>query len=55
MTVIALLPWLACVLGAILYFAATRAELKEAGRLAYACGLLVGLLVTARAVVLHLP
>jgi Na+/phosphate symporter len=55
MQIVAILPWLVCIAGLVIYFASTRAEVKEAGRMSFACGLLVSLLVTAKTVVWHLP
>jgi hypothetical protein len=47
MTVYILIPLLVCVIGAFTYVAAAKAELKEIGRLCFACGLLVTLFVVA--------
>lgn len=49
-----LLPLLVCVLGLLCYALASSPKASEAGRLAFACGLLVTLLVYAHGTV-HLP
>jgi Na+/phosphate symporter len=49
--IIATVPLLVCVIGALIYALTTRAELKEMGRLMFACGLLVALFVAAKHVV----
>ena len=38
---IAIVPMLVMIAGLVLYLVATRAEVKECGRLAFGCGLLV--------------
>ncbi len=48
MTAIAIVPLLAAVIGLLIYALSTNAKVCELGRLAYACGLLVTLLVFAR-------
>jgi hypothetical protein len=47
MTIYILLPLLVAVVGAFIYLAAAKGELKELGRLAYATGLLVTLYACA--------
>lgn len=49
-----LLPLLVCVLGLLCYALASSPKASEAGRLAFACGLLVTLLVYAHGTI-HLP
>jgi hypothetical protein len=52
MTVTILVPLLVCILGLLVYALATNnAKAAEAGRLAYACGLLVALFEVATHVV----
>lgn len=43
MTLYILLPLLVAIIGALVYLAASKAETKELGRLAYGAGLLVTL------------
>ncbi len=38
---VAILPFLICVVGLIVYLIASKPEAKELGRIAFACGLLV--------------
>jgi len=51
MSVIAFLPLLVSVLGLLVYLIVTKAEIKEAGRLAYFAGLLVFLFSVANKVI----
>jgi type III secretory pathway component EscS len=47
MTITILLPLLVAIVGLLVYALAASTKLQEAGRLAYACGLLVTLLEVA--------
>ncbi len=51
MTVIAIVPLLVCILGALVYALAANPKASEMGRLAYFAGLFVTLLVLATHVV----
>ena len=51
MTIYILIPFLVCIIGALTYALAAKAELKEIGRLCFGCGLLVTLFVVATHVV----
>lgn len=47
MSLVILAPLLVALIGVLTYALATRAELKEIGRLMFGCGLLVSLFVVA--------
>lgn len=47
MTIIAIIPLLACIAGLLIYVLASNPKLTELGRIAFACGLLVTLAVFA--------
>mgnify|MGYP001585277591 CR=1 FL=1 len=51
MTVIAIVPLLVCVIGLLVYALASNTKVAELGRLSFAMGLLVTLLVFASKVV----
>ncbi len=51
MTMIAIIPLIACIIGALVFVLASNSKLQELGRGAYWCGLLVTLFVLARHVV----
>lgn len=51
MIVVAYLPALVCVLGALVYVLAKQPKVAEMGRLAFACGLLAELFALAKHVV----
>lgn len=45
---IATIPFLVCIIGALIYALVTRTEPKEMGRIMFACGLLVTLFFVAQ-------
>lgn len=46
MTIVILIPLLVCIVGLLMYALSANVKLQEIGRLMFACGLLVTLLVT---------